>query len=205
MKRILTALTVACLVCRVLPVHAQQVDLYARLGAVYSSTLLTDAVLGSNLIKTKLDIAPALTLGAALPVSPGYTVGIEAMLTRGGMSAKDEFTGEESDLGTVTTAATIATLAGPIRWGLRWRVGIGLLSYLPSDDEGIFRRGGTSRLLAGLQLEYRRPALRGWDLSIAGGADVHRFSTEELQSRGFGGNQGVARAVLSVGLTRARP
>ncbi len=205
MKQALVAFAVASAVHGVQPAYAQRADLYARLGAVYSSTLVTDAIVGSNLIKTKLDIAPALTLGVGYPLAPGYTAGVEAMLTRGGLSAEDELTGETADLGTVMTVTTNATLSGPVDWGLSWRVHVGLISYMPSEDEGIFLRGGTSRLLAGAQVEYRRPVLRGWDLTIAGGADVHRFTTEELQARGFGGTQGVARGILSVGLARSRP
>lgn len=205
MKRVLAALAVACAVYGVQPVYAQRADLYARFGAVYSSTLVTDAIVGSNLIETKVGIAPALTLGVGYPIAPGYSAGVEAMLARGGLSAMDDFTGETSDLGTLMTVTTTATLAGPIRWGLSWRVAVGLISYLPSEDEGIFLRGGTSRLLAGAQVEYRRPALRGWDLTVAAGADLHRFTTEELQARGFGGTQGVGRGMLSVGLARARP
>jgi hypothetical protein len=35
--------------------------------------------------------------------------------------------------------------------------------------------------------------------------DIHRFTTEELQARGFGQNQGVQRVSASVGLARGGP
>ncbi len=204
MTRTLFALAATFTVVGSRPLLAQRPDLYARLGAVYSSELVTDAVAGAAVTELKPDIAPALTLGAAMPIAPAYDIGIEVMLARGGMTA-DESGGTSNDVGNLLTATTVFTLAGPAYKRLRWRATIGLISYLPSEDEGIFLQGGTTRLLTGAQLEYRRPAFGGWDLTIAGGADFHKFTTDELQARGFGGTQGVVRGMLTIGIARGRP
>ena len=41
-----------------------------------------------------------------------------------------------------------------------------------------------------------------WDLMVSGRYDVHRFTTDELEQRGFSQAQGVSRISLSVGLAR---
>ena len=42
-----------------------------------------------------------------------------------------------------------------------------------------------------------------WDLMTTLNYDFHRFTTGELETRGFGQTQGVSRVALSVGLSRA--
>ena len=41
-----------------------------------------------------------------------------------------------------------------------------------------------------------------WDLMVSARYDLHRFTTEELEQRGFSQAQGVSRVSLSVGLAR---
>ena len=72
---------------------------------------------------------------------------------------------------------------------LRWRVAIGTVKYLRSEETGIFAQGGPWRPLAGLALEYRVPLTDAFDLRLVGRADVHSFTTDELSSRGFGASQ----------------
>lgn len=177
--------------------HAQT-DYYARVGLVGAGTLVRD-VLGTE-ITVRQAIAPMVAIGASMPISPGYRAGIEATAASGGFDAEQD--GEETDLGTIRTASLLAGLDGPIWKSVRWRVGLGGLFYLPSEDAGIFLQGGPIRFLAGAGADWRGPVMPSWDLMVSARYDFHRFTTEELERRGFSQAQGVSRISLSVGLAR---
>ncbi len=175
-----------------------QTDYYARVGAIGASTLVRD-VLGSE-ITVRQSIAPMVALGASMPISPGYRVGVEATLVSGGFDAEQD--GISTDLGTLRTGSALLGLDGPI-WGtFRWRVGLGGIFYWPSDEAGIFLQGGPVRFLAGAGIDWRRAVMPAWDLMVSARYDLHRFSTDELERRGFSQAQGVSRVSLSLGLAR---
>jgi hypothetical protein len=52
-------------------------------------------------------------------------------------------------------------------------------------------------------VDYRRPVLPKWDLMTTLTYDFHRFTTDELEARGFAQTQGVSRVALSIGLSRS--
>ena len=177
--------------------HAQT-DYYARAGAVWTSTLVRDVLVSE--VTVQQSIAPMVALGASMPISPGYRAAIEATVASGGFSAEQD--GVETDLGTLRTASVLLGLEGPIWRTVRWRVGLGGLFYWPSEDRGIFLQGGPVRFLAGAGADWRRPVLPSWDLMVSARYDLHRFTTDELETRGFSQAQGVSRVSLSVGLAR---
>ena len=180
--------------------HAQ-VDYNARVGVIWATPLLRDDVI--NEIEVRQKLGPTLVLGASLPIAPRYRAGLELGLGTSGYRSK-ESGGTTVDLGTVRTGAITLGLEGPISRGLHWRAGAGLLRYLPTEDRGIFLRGGTNRFLAGAGIDYRRPLLTQWDLMASLRYDFHRFTTGELKARGFGQSQGVQRIGLTVGLARGQ-
>ena len=106
------------------------------------------------------------------------------------------------DLGTLRTVSITLGLDGPITPGFRWRGGAGLLQYWPSEDRGIFLRGGTTRFLAGAGIDYRRPIMTQWDIMVSLRYDFHRFTNDELEARGFSQAQGVQRIAATIGLAR---
>jgi len=176
-----------------------QTEYHARLGAVGAGTLLRDAIV--NEITVRQSIGPMVALGGSLPIGPrGYRVGLEAALSSAKFHGSEA--GADTDLGTLRTGTLILNLEGPIAGEFRWRAGLGGLRYWPSDEVGIFRQGGTLRLLAGGGVDYRRPVFPRWDLMTSLQYDFHRFTTDELESRGFSQTQGVSRVSLSVGLSR---
>ena len=175
-----------------------QTDYYARLGVVGASTLVRD-VLGTE-ITVRQSLAPMVTAGAAMPISPGYRAGVEASLASGGFDAEQD--GGSTDLGTVRTASVLVGLDGPIWKSVRWRAGLGGILYWPSEDQGIFLQGGPVRFLAGAGADWRHPVLPSWDLMVSARYDFHRFTTDELERRGFSQAQGVSRVSLSVGIAR---
>ena len=177
--------------------HAQT-DYYARAGAVWASTLVRDVLVSE--VTVQQSVAQMVALGASMPISPGYRAAIEATVASGGFSAEQD--GVETDLGTLRTASVLLGLEGPIWRTVRWRVGLGGLFYWPSEDRGIFLQGGPVRFLAGAGADWRRPVLPSWDLMVSARYDLHRFTTDELETRGFSQAQGVSRVSLSVGLAR---
>jgi hypothetical protein len=177
--------------------HAQT-DYYARVGVVGAGTLVRDVL--TTEISVRQSIAPMVAIGAALPISPGYGAGVEAIVSSGGFDAEQD--GSETDLGTLRTASLLVGLDGPIRGSLRWRIGLGGMFYWPSEESGIFLQGGPTRFLAGAGADWRRPVMPSWDLMVSARYDFHRFTTDELERRGFSQAQTVSRVSLSVGLAR---
>jgi hypothetical protein len=181
------------------PTAAAQLDYYGRLGATFSTPLIKDRII--NEIEVKPGLAPTLVLGAGLPIGPGYRAGLEAALTTSSYSSEEA--GLESDLGTLRTGSITLALDGPVASTVRWRAGVGLVGYFPSEDRGIFLAGGTTQFLAGAGLDYRHPVMSRWDLMASLRYDFHRFVTDELRARGFSQSQGVQRISASIGLARA--
>jgi hypothetical protein len=177
-----------------------QADYYARLGLTFATKLVTDHIVQD--IDTRQSLAPSLFLGATLPIAPSYRVGLEGTLASSGYHSTE--TGQDTDLGTLRTGSVLLALEGPVWRRIRWKGGFGLIHYWPSEDSGIFLRGGTTRFLAGAGLDYRPPLSPAWDLMVSLRYDFHRFSTDELDARGFTGNQGVQRVSASIGIARGR-
>lgn len=177
-----------------------QVDYFARLGLTYSTAIIKDRIVNDQ-IEVRQRLAPTLALGAALPFAPRYRAGLEGTLTTSGYRSTVD--GTETELGTLRTGSLTLGLDGPIATGVRWRGGVGLLRYWPSEERGIFLRGGTTRFLAEAGIDYRHRIVAKWDLMASLRYGVHRFTTDELQARGFGQNQGVQRVSASLGLARA--
>jgi hypothetical protein len=184
-----------------LPVSAAaQGTYYLTLGAAGATKLVEDEIIAP--IEVRQSVAPAIIAGAALSAFPGYRAGLELEFASGGFHATEN--GVTTDLGTVRTVAATLGLDGPVVSRVRWRVGTGLIRYMPSDDQGIFLQGGTTRWIAGLGAEYRHPLKPGrWDLLGLLRYDIHPFLTDELQARGFSQARYVHRLTLSVGIARA--
>ena len=177
-----------------------QTEYYFRAGAIGATDLVQDRFLTD--VKVRQSIGPMVALGASVPFGKrGFRAGLEATLTTGSFHSRES--NVNTDLGTLRTGSLLVSVEGPIGPALRWRLGVGGLKYLPADQEGIFRSGGPLRIVGGAGLDYRRPALSKWDLMVSARYDLHRFTTDELKSRGFSQAQGVSRLSLSVGLSRS--
>lgn len=177
-----------------------QLDYNARLGLTWASTLVRDDIIDEIEVRQKL--APTLALGASLPIAPLYRAGLEVTLTSSGYHASEA--GTSTDLGTIRTGSVTLGLNGPISGRLSWRAGAGLIGYWPKEDEGIFLRGGTTRFLAGIGVDYQARVSSQWEMIASLRYDFHRFSTEELEARGFSQTQGVQRISATVGIARGK-
>lgn len=180
------------------PIQAQ-VDYFARLGVTYATALIEDRIVNDQ-IEVRQGLAPTLMVGAALPIAPRYRAGLELALTTSGHRSTED--GTEADMGTLRTGSMTLGLDGPIASSVRWRAGVGLIAYWPSEKRGIFLQGGSRRFLAGAGVDFRRPVTAKWELMASLRYDVHRFTTDELRLRGFGQNHGVQRVSASLGLAR---
>jgi hypothetical protein len=178
-----------------------QTDYYMRLGVTGATTLVHDQIVSP--LDAKQSLAPTLVLGGSLRVMPHYGLGLEAALTSGGYDREEN--GSSTRIGTLRTLAVLLDLDGPLYGPLRWRAGVGTMSYLPADKTGIFSSGGTTRWLVGAGVDYRRRAFSGWDLLASARYDYHTFTTDALRARNFGGTQQISRIGVSVGLARGTP
>jgi len=178
--------------------HAQRADYYFDIGATYATPLVIDDVLEPTEIQQA--IAPTGRIGAAVPFSDDFRAGGEIGFGSGSHHA--DYGTASNDLGGLSTLTLQATVGGPLIERLRWRLAVGTIKYLPSEETGIFAQGGPWRPLAGVALEYHLPISSSLDLRIVGRADVHSFTTDELGQRGYGAAQWVQRYALGVGLWR---
>jgi hypothetical protein len=182
------------------PALQAQVNYNARVGVTWATALLHDRIIDEIDVRQKL--APTVALGASLPIAPLYQAGLEVALTTSGYRAEEA--GTETDLGTLRTGSVMLGLQGPISRRLHWRAGVGLLGYWPTEEQGMFLRGGTTRFLAGAGVDYRQPVMTQWDMMVSLRYDYHRFTTDELRTRGFSQTQGVQRIAATVGIARGR-
>lgn len=178
---------------------AQQVRVSARLGATWSSTLMKDIVV--NPITVKAGIAPTLALSASIPTGRKYRLGLETVVSTTSVKATEN--GAETDLGSLRSATLLLTAEGPLMVrDFYFRIGVGLLKYLPSEKTGIFQQGGPTRITGNLTAEYRRSLRPGWDGIAAVRYGLSSFTTKELESRGFTRSQAIHRVGLEVGVAK---
>jgi hypothetical protein len=176
---------------------AAQTDYYVRAGVTAWSTLVSDFI--AQDVRTKPAAGPTLFAGLGHSIAPRYRAGIEIAASSGGLHS--EYGTVRGDLGSLRTASLLGLLDGAIGAGLRWQAGLGFLHYFAGDEAGLLA-SGTTRLLVGGGLDFRRPLLAAFDLTIAARYDFHRFTSPALQSHGYSGAQGVQRVSLSIGLAR---
>jgi len=193
------ALPVAALLALTpIPSAAAQVRVTAMVGATGSSSLVNDQVVEA--IEVKPGLAPTFLLGAALPIGPK----LFASLDLGYSSSSVEVTangGTADDFGSLGVFTASAALAGPLVSRLGWRVSLGILQYMPSEDVGIFADGVPAAALFGAGLDWQQPLSDRWTGVAGVRYDLHLFTTPALESAGFSGSQQVSRVGLALGAT----
>lgn len=176
---------------------AAQTDYYLRAGATAWSTLVTDFI--AQDVRTRPAAGATLIAGLGHSIAPRYRAGLELAASSGGLHS--EYGSVRGDLGSLRTASLLGLLDGGIGAGVRWQAGIGFLHYFAGDEAGLLA-SGTTRLLVGGGLDFRRPLAGTLDLTIAARYDFHRFTSPALRAHGYSGAQGVQRVSLSIGLAR---
>lgn len=183
------------------PLAAQAITWNARLGATWTSTMVTDQIAFST-IHLRPTIAPTLTLSAYTPLHTKKPVDATAELRVTTATLNDHqstSTTRVAGMRTITFTGGVRTrFMGPTKL----RVGLGFVSYALSEKEGVFQSGTPIRPLGAAAVEYEhdwRPSLR---VSAALGYDIHTFTTKQLEANGYTGTQMVHRVMLSVGVSR---
>ncbi len=176
-----------------------QVQVGARLGATWSSTLAEDEI--GTPIAVRTGIAPTLGLSASIPTGAKYRLGLATLLTTSSVEAEDD--NGSTDLGSLRTFTILVTAGGPAMVsGLYWQAGAGFIKYLPGNKDGLFRQGGPGRLTGSFLVEFRRPLTPGWEWALGARYGFHQFITKEMESRGFSRPQAVHRVGVEAGVTR---
>ena len=176
---------------------AAQTDYYLRAGATAWGTLVGDFI--AQDVRAKPGVAPMVVGGVGHSIAARYRAGLE--LTASSGSLHSEYGDVRGDLGSLRTASMLGFLDGMVAGGVRWQAGLGFIHYFAGDEAGILK-SATTRLLVGGGLDFRRPLLAAFDLTVAARYDFHRFTTPALRSHGYSGAQGVQRVSLSIGLAR---
>ncbi|HTS90277.1 MAG TPA: hypothetical protein VMG41_17435 [Gemmatimonadales bacterium] len=168
---------------------------------VAGTHLVTDQIFQS--IKITQLVAPTLTLGGSLPVSPHQRMGIEIAL--GSTKTRVLETGYPTTEGPAfRTLSVTLGFEGPILSRFTYRAGAGLLKYMP-DHQGIFLQGGPLLLVLTGGLDYHYPLHGGLGLLARARYDYQRFTTDQLQAIGFSRTQDVHRVGIGLGIEYQRP
>lgn len=196
MRSTLALPVAALLVFSPTPSAGAQVLVTAMVGATGSSALVNDQVVQT--IEAKPGLAPTLLLTASLPVGAK----LRASLDLGYSSSTVDLTEDGSvteDFGSLGTFTASAALVGKVVSRLDWRLSLGILQYMPSEDTGIFAGGVPMAALFGAGLDWRQPLSGRWS-GVAGlRYDLHLFTTPALEAAGFSGSQQVSRVGFALG------
>lgn len=180
---------------------AAQVTWNARLGATYTTAMVTDQIAGST-VTLRPTIAPTLTAEALLPLRTRTPLDGTAELTVTTATLQSHQNGATTRVAGMRTIALTAGIRGRFIAPLKWRAGIGFLSYATSEKTGVFQAGDPIRPVGTAALEYERPLTPTLRLTGALRYDVHGFTTKQLEANGYTGSQTVHRVTLSVGVGR---
>lgn len=196
MHRVRFLLAAAALTLVPTAAPAAQVRLTAMVGVTGTSTLVNDLLIEPIEVKPALE--PTFLLSGSLPLSAK----VRASLDLGYGSSTADLTvdgADAGDLGSLGAFTASAALAGPLWARLSWRLSVGVLQYLPSEEEGVFADGVPLAALFGAGLDWRQPISDRW-AGVAGlRYDYHKFTTDALEAAGFSGSQQVSRLGLAVG------
>jgi hypothetical protein len=178
-----------------------QVTWSGRLGATYTTPMVTDQVSGS-VIEMRAGISPTLGLEAGLPLSgpAGLSATAELQVTSGAFERHEG--GSSTRVGDLRTFAFSAGLRGKLVRDLTWRAGIGMISYLSTEATSVFVDDRPTRLLGTGAVEYRRRLTPVLSLIGLLRYDVHGFTSKRLESSGYTGQQTVHRVSLGAGVAR---
>ncbi|MDP9145185.1 MAG: hypothetical protein M3N43_10905, partial [Actinomycetota bacterium] len=178
-----------------------QLSWSGRLGATYTTPMVTDQVSGS-VIEMRAGISPTLGLEGSypLPGPAGLSASAELQMTAGAFERHEG--GTATRVGDLRTFAFSAGLRGKLVSAVTWRAGIGIVSYLTTEETSVFQDDRPTRLLGTGALEYRRRLSPLFSLVGLLRYDVHGFTSQQLASTGYTGQQTVHRMSVGVGVAR---
>lgn len=190
----------AILACGALPPDAAaQVSVGVGLGAVRSSNLVRDSIVEPIAVRPRM--APQLEIRVTTPLSDRYQVAGELVVSHSTLMAHGDSSTPVTGLTVWAPAAGLDAVA--TSW-LRVEARLGLLLYHPADPQGtLFSAGSPVTPVLGLGLRGARAIGGGLAGAVHVRYDVHRFTTSQLETRGFTGQTIVHRVSLGVSLHRS--
>jgi hypothetical protein len=180
---------------------AAQVSWNARVGATYTTAMVTDQIAG-NTVTLRPTIAPTLAVEGVMPLRTKTPLEGSAELMVTTATLQSHQSSGTTRVAGMRTIGLTAALRGHLVDVLKWRAGIGVLSYATSEKQGVFQAGTPVRPVGTAAIEYARPLTPTLHLSIALRYDVHAFTTKQLEMNGYTGSQTVHRVGLTVGVGR---
>lgn len=180
------------------PPAAAQVSLGLRVGVVGSSELVHDSIVEPISVRPRL--APAIAARVSLPFRGRFHFSADLGVSRSDLESRADTTTVVTSL--TVWAPTAAVGFAPLPW-IQTEARLGLLIYDPSITAAtLFGDGAPVTPLLGLGLNLLRGLGAGFGAAIHVQYDVHRFTTDALEARGFTGRTAVHR--VSVGLSLSR-
>ena len=176
-----------------------QIRAGVQLGVVTSSDLLQDSIV------SPITLGPNSTFFAGLAldteIDRRFRVGAALRVSRSDLVSRSP--GDTNTVATLTIWHPSAILSHQLGPWLAAEAGVGVLIYKPDRRTGtIFSAGTPIEPVVGLALSGTRRLGRLISISLDLGYDVHRFSTQRLQTVGFKGKTTVHRVSLSLTLRR---
>jgi hypothetical protein len=195
----LPLLVVLAVAASPLPASAQ-LSLRLGAGATLGNSLVSKATLYDDVVSLKTGVAPTLLVGVGYPIAPRYQLVAEARLASGSLTATTE--AGESDLGSLRTTSVALLAEGPLPYHLRFQVGGGVIKYSPAEAAGVFADDAPMKPMVTAGLGWVRTLRPGLDLTAGARWDLHEFTTDALQRRGWSLAQRVHRLAITVGIAR---
>lgn len=169
-------------------------------GATAGTKLVSDRIFQDISVEQK--VSPTITLGISTAVSSKERGSVELSLGLGKTRIKEEGRAEADGPDFKTLGLSLG-VDGPMFKPLRYRIGAGLIKYMP-DKEGFFRQGGPLLLTLGLGADAPLYSTGSIGLVARLRYDYQRFSTDELRTAGFARTQDVHRVGLGLAVEYAR-
>lgn len=195
----LPLLVVLAVAASPLPASAQ-LSLRLGAGATLGHSLVSKATLYDDVVSLKTGVAPSFIVGVGYPIAPRYQLVAEARLASSSLTATTE--AGESDLGSLRTTSVALLAEGPLPYHFRFQVGGGLIKYSPAEAAGVFADDAPMKPMVTAGLGWVRTLRPGLDLTAGARWDLHEFTTDALQRRGWSLAQRVHRLAITVGIAR---
>jgi len=165
-------------------------------GVRYSTVLVRDSIVTPFAVRPA--VAPTLAITLATPLGGNWGAHVTLDFSTSEIRRHDA-DGSSAALGRVSTAALTVGLERQLAARFSARVGVGGLTYIPSEKIGIFRLGGGSIAgLGALAIGHALPVSTRFGFVVEARYDVHGFTTPALRDEGFTSARTMHRVALTV-------
>jgi hypothetical protein len=173
------------------PLYGQRIEFGARLGAVFSSSLVEDRIatatarqLLGGAVDTLVRIAPgpALSAGAMVRVAFWPRAALEGTLDWAHGQLRADENGTARDLQPLDVVQATVGASWSVRDDVHIGGAVGLLRYI-TEERAIFAEGSDTSPLAEVRAAWQPPVLAR-RLGVTVRLQTHRFGAQALRNRG---------------------